>query len=197
MSTHSFILKTKFMARSKNNISTHGLSGKVDKFVFRHIRGRTFVCKAPRNYGPPSEAQLDHRARFRRAVLYAKAVIDDYEMKLFYSVKAKEGQSAFNAAFSNFFEKPDIGPIDISAYNGVIGGSIVVPVNDHGLVVSVKVKIHKSNGSLVEEGDAILQPDALHWVFTVTKLNDSLPGSFITVAAMNLPGNTMYKQIIL
>jgi len=37
------------MAESKNNIITHGLSGKVgDLIVFSQRNGKTFVSKAPR-----------------------------------------------------------------------------------------------------------------------------------------------------
>lgn len=185
------------MARSNHNIATHGLSGKVGQFVFRQKDGRTFVSQTPRAQGPPSEAQLDLRSRFKQAVLYAKAAVADAAMKLFYASKAKNGRTAYNVAFGDFFKTPEIGDIDASAYNGATGSRITVPVSDDGKVVSVQVKIQRGDGTLVEEGDAILHANGLHWTFTATALNNSLPGSLVTITAFDLPGHSSFKQIIL
>ncbi|HEY0059412.1 MAG TPA: hypothetical protein VGB56_09760 [Flavisolibacter sp.] len=185
------------MARSNNNIATHGLSGKVGQLVFRQRNGRTFVSKVPRAQGPPSEAQLDLRSRFRQAVLYARTAVADAATKLFYTSRVKPWQTAYNVAFSDFFKTPQIGDIDASAYNGTAGSLITVPVTDDGKVVLVKVKIQKGDGTLVEEGDAVLQVNGLHWVFTAAAPNNSLPGSLITITAFDLPGHSSFKQIIL
>ncbi len=185
------------MARSKNNIVTHGLSGRVDQVVFRQVSGQTIVTRKPRDYGPPSDAQLDMRSRFKEAVAYAKAAIADSATKLFYGSKAKPWQNAYNVAFSDFLKAPEIGKIDASAYDGSTGSRITVPVTDYGKVVSVKVKIQKGDGTLVEEGDAVLHANGLHWVFTATVLNNSLLGSLITITAFDLPGHSSFKQIIL
>lgn len=183
------------MAKSES-ILTHGLSGRVDGFVYRQISGRTFVSKVPKASGPPSDAQLSMRSRFKEAVAYAKAAIADAATKLFYGSKAKPWQNAYNVAFSDFLKTPEIGKIDVTAYDGSTGSRITVPVTDNGKVVSVKVKIQKADGSLVEEGDASLV-NGVHWVFTATALNNSLPGSLITITAFDLPGHSSFKQIIL
>jgi hypothetical protein len=185
------------MASSKNNIVTQGLSGRVDQLVFRQKSGKTIVSKRPGDYGPPSAAQLDVRSRFTQAVLYARAAVADAATKLFYASKAKPWQTAYNVAFSDFFKTPEIGGIDVSAYNGSIGSRITVPVTDNGKVVSVQIKIQKGDGALVEEGDATLHASGLHWVFTAAALNNSLPGSLITVTAFDLPGHSSFKQLIL
>lgn len=185
------------MARSTNNIVTQGLSGTLDQLVFRQRSGQTFVSKRPRDYGPPSQAQLDLRSRFREAVLYAKAAIADAATRLFYASRAKEGRTAYNAAFSDYFKKPEIGGVDVSAYSGAAGSRITIPVTDEGKVVSVEVKIQKSDGTVVEEGKAFLHANGLHWVFTATAQNDSLSGSLITITASDLPGHSSFKQIIL
>jgi hypothetical protein len=191
-----FTSKTKIMAKSEN-ILTHGLRGRVDGFVFRQRSGRTFVSKRPKGgSGPPSEAQLSMRSRFKDAVAYAKAAIADAATKLFYGSKAKPWQTAYNVAFGDFFNTPEIGGIDTSAYDGSTGSRITVPVTDDGKVVSVQVKIQKGDGTVVEEGDAVLR-DGLHWVFTATALNNSLPGSLVTITAFDLPGHSSFKQIIL
>jgi hypothetical protein len=190
-------LKTKFMARSTNNIAVHGLSGLVDQFVFRQRFGRTVVCKKPRAYGPPTNAQLGNRSRFSEAARYARAAISDPESKLFYRSKAKPGQSAYNIAFGDFFHAPEIGSIDTSSYDGSAGSRIMVPVTDDCKVVSVRLRIQAADGRVVEEGEAVLQADGLHWVYTAVMQNDVFPGSIVSVSASDLPGNSSVKQVVL
>ncbi len=183
------------MARSKNNIVTHGLSGRIDELVFRQRFGQTVVTRNPRVSREPTDAQLSLRSRFRQAAAYAKAAVSDASTKRFYGSMAREGQSAYNVALADFFNTPEIGEIDTSAYNGSIGSRITVPVTDGGKVVSVKVTIHKGDGTLVEEGDALLQSNGLYWMFIARALNNSLSGSIISVSATDLPNHSSLKQI--
>lgn len=185
------------MAKSKNNIVTHGLSGRIDELVFRQRFGQTVVTTHHRSSRKPSDAQLNLRSRFRQAAAYAKAAVSDGATKLFYSLRAKEGQTAYNVALADFFSAPEIGEIDTSAYNGSIGSRITVPVTDDGKVVSVKVKIQKGDGSTIEEGEALLQSNGLYWMFIARALNNSLAGSIITVSATDLPNHSSLKQAIL
>lgn len=185
------------MARSINNIATQGLSGQVGEFVFRQRFGKTFVMRKPRYSGKESPAQAGNRSRFKEAARYAKAAISNPELKLFYRSKAKPGQSGYNIAFRDFCHAPEIGSVDASPYDGSAGSRIMVPVTDDCKVVSVKVKIEAGDGRVVEEGDAMLQADGLHWVYTATVRNDAFAGSLVTVSATDLPGNLAVKQAFL
>ena len=71
------------MAESKNNIITHGLSGKVGNLiVFRSRLGKNFVSSKPKmQTGEPSEAQIARRKMFQQAVIYARAAINDAQIK--------------------------------------------------------------------------------------------------------------------
>src|SRR6266404_2572547 len=168
------------MAKSKNNIATHGLSGRVDQLVFTQRFGKTVVGKTPRHPTSVSTAQEQVRLHFREAAIYAKAATADPAIKQFYKSKAEPGQSAFNMAFADFFNRPEIGEIDSTSYAGQPGGRIIIPVTDDFKVASVSVKIENQDGSLVEQGDAILQADGLHWLYTSTKSNALLTGGMIT-----------------
>jgi hypothetical protein len=185
------------MAKSNNNIVTKGLSGRIDELVFRQRFGQTVVTRNPRVSRDPTDAQLDLRSRFRQAAAYAKAAVSDAATKVFYGSKAKKGQSAYNVALADFFNTPEIGEIDTSAYNGSIGSRIMVPVTDGGKVVSVKVKIQKGDGTLIEEGAALQQSNGLDWMFIARAVNDSLSGSIITVSATDLPNHSSLKQTII
>lgn len=111
------------MAESKNNVITHGLSGKFgDLVVFRQRAGKTLATKAPgAREGEPSEKQLAVQQRFQKAVLYGKSVLADPAAKEAYAAAAQNGQSAYNIAFADYFSAPDILEVDLSAYSGQAG----------------------------------------------------------------------------
>jgi thiol:disulfide interchange protein len=178
------------MAESKNNVVTHGMSGKIDLLVFRQKNGKTFVSKSPKEKkGNLSTAQQQVQQKFQQAVIYAKTVLADASAKTAYEEKADIGQTAYNVAIADFFNAPDIREIDVSNYTGQIGSKIVVKVTDDFKVASVHVQINNNDSSLVEEGEAIAAANGLDWVYTTTTLNASLSGDKITVTASDLPGN--------
>jgi len=61
----------------------------------------------------------------------------------------------------------------------------------------VKVKIANAAGDVLEQGDAVLQDNALDWVYTATVVNDVLQGSVVTVSAKDLPANEAVKDVVL
>ena len=97
---------------------------------------------------------------------------------------------------SDFLNPPIIEKINTSAYIGEASDEkIIIEVNDNNRVVSLKVKITRSDKSLVEEGNAILSEGK--WVYTTTLANASPTGCKITVTATNRPGNNVSKVITL
>jgi len=100
------------MAESKNNIVTHGLSGKVgDLLVFSQRNGKTIVSKAPKERtGELSDKQEVQKLKFQRAVLYAKAVMNDPDKKQMYETMSDDskGISAYNVAVADLLNAPKI-----------------------------------------------------------------------------------------
>lgn len=176
------------MAESKDNVVTHGLSGKVGNLlVFRQKGGKTIVAKKPRNSGHPSAQQLAVRERFQQATLYAKSVMADPAAKADYEAEAGENKSGYNVAIADFFNAPDISEVNLTGYQGNVGDKILVSVHDDFKVIGVSVEIRNADGSLVEEGDAL--PENGKWVFTATVANASLSGDKITITAVDRPDN--------
>lgn len=86
-----------------------GASGKhADQVVLRQRNGQTVVCKMPCEYPPKTAKQLANQERFKRANDFAKAVIKDPERKAYYKSIAKPHQTAFNAAFQDAYNKPEV-----------------------------------------------------------------------------------------
>lgn len=183
------------MAESKNNIITHGLSGKVgDLLVFSQRNGKTIVSKIPKERtGESTDKQKAHQLKFQKAVLYAKSVMADPIKKEQYEEQADTvlGKSIFNIAVADLMNAPDIEALDFSGYNGNPGDLIKITVTDDFEVVLVTVKIENSDGGLVEEGAAV--KNGMEWIYTATVLNIDLNGDKITVIASDNPANMTEK----
>lgn len=185
------------MAQSKDNIITHGLSGKVGNLlVFSQRGGKTIVSKVPKSV-EPKDGQVVQQKKFQQAVLYAKGAIADPSVKAIYEADAKEGKSGYNVAVADFFHAPDIEQVNLSAYTGKVGDTISIRVTDDFMVKVVSVSIYNEDGSLVEQGNAWMQATGMDWVFTATAQNESLAGDRIVIQASDLPGNLTAQEQIL
>lgn len=118
----------------------------------------------------------------------------DPDSKAEYAEKAAGGKTAYNVAVADFFSAPDIDEIDLSSYTGTVGDTIRVRATDDFKVTQVVVTIANADGSLVEEGEAVLQPNGLDWVYAATVDNPSLEGDRILVQAIDRPGNVTEQE---
>jgi hypothetical protein len=99
------------MAKVSDNMITTGLRGKLGRlFVFRIIRGETFVGRAPRKPDKRKETELQRGTRntFRDASRWAKTVVLDPEKKKHYQECAKDWgvTSAYTAAVKDYMSNP-------------------------------------------------------------------------------------------
>jgi hypothetical protein len=183
------------MAISKNNVITHGWSGKFgDQIVFSQKNGLTVVGAYPRTSEKVTEKQLIQRKHFQRAIIYGKGVYASPEDKAVYEFAAKKGKSPFNVAVADFLNAPNIDSIDFSDYTGQPGEAIRINASDDFLVKSVTVSIINADGSLVEEGNAQSDASGYVWTYTTTQNNDSLEGDKIIVSASDLSGNVTREE---
>ena len=178
-----------------------GLSGKLGKFlVFRQVGDQTVLAVAPRLQStPPTEQQLAHRNKFRRASAYATMQLGDPDAKALYEAvaKRKKFKSARSLALADFFNAPDIVLIDASAYTGVAGTKIVVHAEDDLPVKTLSVEVVNADGTLVEKGLAVQRGNSSVWVYTATVENRMLRGAKIIVNATDRPGNRTIKEVML
>ena len=186
------------MAKSKNNIITHGLSGKVgDILVFRQRAGQTIVSKVPVQSGELTENQKAVNRKFQQAVIYAKASLADASLKAAYAAEAEGAQTGYNIAIADFFHAPDISEVDFSAYAGQPGDKIKIRVSDNFMVKEVRVAIMNSDGTIADQGIAANDINGLDWIFTATEANPSLEGDKIIITATDNPDNKAVKEQLL
>ena len=185
------------MAKSKNNVVTYGLSGKIgDLLIFRQVKGKTIVAKIAEQPKEWSEKQVAQRRRFKSAVIYAKAATTAPETQDIYAAIAeKKKKTPFNVAVADFLSAPEIENVDLSNYTGTPGDIIKVTASDDCIVKSVHISIINSDGSIVEEGDAVADDSAYVWTYAAVQNNDNLDGDKIVVSVSDLPGNVVEESI--
>ena len=182
------------MAKMKDNNATHGIRGKVNQLVYSQRFGETVVSKPPIRTAPLSESQKNINSIFKQAVLYARTVLQNAVIRQAYKTKAKPGQTAFNLAIADYFKPPIVVSVNLSQLANQVGSRITALVTDNFRVEAVKVKIEKANGALLEEGNAVLQPDGLNWQYTTTTANGNTAGNTVSIIATDLPGHSTVEQ---
>jgi len=185
------------MSKVKDNIVTRGLSGKLGKqIVFRHWSGATFLAKAPifSQSSAATEASVRNRQRFKEAVIYAKKVMNDPQLKQAYYSKRKPRQTAYNRAVQDFFSAPVIQEFDLSNYTGEANSFIRVYATDGFRVNEVEVRIEDEQSQTVATGLAVQEENADWWKFTVSEAHVRPVGGKVIATAYNLPGNETTKE---
>jgi hypothetical protein len=185
------------MAKQKDNVVTHGLSGKIgDLLVFSQRDGKTIVSKiARRKKKKATPKQKAQRKRFQRAIIYSKFVVKSAKGQVYKDAAAKrEGLSASNIAVADFLHAPDIENVDLSTYTGKIGDEIRVEATDDFEVEAVHVEISGADGSIIEEGDAVKNEIGI-WIYTATTDNKTVEGNRIVITASDLPGNLTTEEV--
>jgi len=188
------------MADVNLNALIDGLSGRVGKnIVLRQRGGRTFMGTRPTASTNVSDKQLAQRERFQQAVRYARTSLLVPAVKAEYdaAVKEEEFLTAFTAAVTDFLKAPEIASVDVSAYKGAIGNTIIVRSTMDYKLISVKVSIQQPDGTVMESGDATSSATRVEWLYAATKALPIAAGWKIVVTAMDRPGVSVTKEQVL
>lgn len=184
------------MAKATNAL-TQGLSGKVSGLVFRqNANGTVSVGDAPRpSSKAPTAGALAQRQRFQQAAFYGRAVQADPAQQAAYATGVDANtNSPYTVAVADYLNAPDIRDVDFSAYRGAVGDVILIHATDDFAVARVHVHIQNPDGTLVEEGDALPDPDGYTYRYKATVKNTSLAGDKVTVSVYDNPGNETKQQ---
>ena len=186
------------MAYVKQNRFMEGVSGSICEMTLRVRKGKTVItakCGPART--PPTDRQLVAREKFRNATAYAKYAMTDPVKKLMYAAAAKKWQIAYNVAFQDAAQAPNIVLIDTEKYKGKEGDNIVIAVRDAVRVASVKVRILSASGAELEQGEAVPAGGISYWQYTSGVVNPVLRGTHILITATDLPGNITEAEKVL
>src|SRR5258708_7262345 len=189
------------MAHVNNSIISGKFSGTLGKeLVFREWEGKTIVAKAPKSRsGQPTQPQAQVQERFLLASRYAKAVLAGQVqgMEDAYAAALRPRQNVYSRALEDFLTPPVVKSIDTRNYKGIAGDKITVRAVDDFRVTGVQVQITAANGTLLEQGNAQLQPNGIDFIYTATLANNQLAGSKIKAIATDVPGNEGTLEVTL
>ena len=148
------------------------IHGRMDNVVYRSVDGETVLARRPRKTDKlPSQNQLGIRAKFREAIKYAKATMDDPDRLQPYLDYAEQHgipkRLLFGLIARDWWRPPEFGEIDATRYQRHPGGEIRVTVNDDVHVMSVAVKLKRQSDNVVlEQGPATYVGP--HWRYVAT-----------------------------
>ncbi|MBL0740736.1 hypothetical protein [Chryseolinea lacunae] len=189
------------MSKSEGNPIVDGFRGKLGKFlVFKKVNGNTIATIAPTgDRGEGTEKQQAARSRFSQAAVFVKSHLKNPANKALYQAAAKRKGfvNARTLAMADFFGSPKITAIDVTAYAGTVGSKIFIEADDELEVKTVMVEILNADGSSVEKGSAVLQPESGVWEYVATVENADRIGDKVVVVATDRPGNTTTKELVL
>jgi hypothetical protein len=131
-------------------------SGRLGAIVFRRSHGQTVAGRRPIITAQPTEAQIEHRERFKQAAAFGKSVMADSSLRALYQALAESKEiPVFAAAVADFLSLPVIASIDLSAYHGSTGNPIRIAATDDFGVATVRVDVLDEDGVLRETGQAV------------------------------------------
>ena len=163
----------------------------------------TFYCKTPSQIPVEDKKLMDTIAEVHKnggstgSDGWGYDFSKDEGEKAEYQEKSTISKSEYNVAVADFMKAPDIDEIDITNYTGKVGDTIRVRAIDDFKVVQVQISIINADGTILEEGNAVLQDNGLDWIYTATQQNDNLDGDKIIVRASDKPGNITTEEEIL
>ena len=133
-----------------------GFSGAMGEMVFADREAKNKTIAYMKKHYPPTQAQLDHQARFKEAALRAKAALADPVKFEFYAAIAREKDvTAQVVALTDFLVAPSFKPLDLSGYKGQVGDTITIQAVDDIGLANVDVSIVAQDGTPIEQGSAI------------------------------------------
>jgi len=107
-------------------------SGTIGKLVYRKVRGRTIVAVKPDPDRPLSQAEVAHRQDFAQAATWAKAAMQDDELRPFYEALGKQRDiPARAAAISDYLKRPTLEGLDLAEFTGQAGDRIYFMAGDN------------------------------------------------------------------
>src|SRR3989337_1546981 len=175
------------MSQVFDNIVLSGLTGSLGgKLVLRRGRRGQPIVSAKPVFAPNREftaAQKEHQQAFREATAYAKSARRE---NVYLARAEKTGQTPYNVAVADWFNKPQITALDVTGWKGQTGQTIRIKAIDDVRISRVSVVITDGNGLVFEQGNA--QPgDASWWTYITTAQANG--NRRLDVTALDLPGN--------
>jgi hypothetical protein len=142
---------------------------------------------------PLSQAEVAHRQDFAQAATWAKAALQDEELRPFYEALGKQREiPARAAAISDYLKRPTLEGLDLAEYAGQAGDRIYFMASDNVGLVEVTVTIGDGNGTVFESGAAVeVEADTGYWMYDAQSAIPAGTTVAVNVKVSDRPGNTV------
>jgi hypothetical protein len=181
------------MPKIKLNPVFAEISGTMGNIVFKKSRnGQTYITSRPKkSKAKPSQAQLAQRKAFAQGSDYCRTALADVATRLFYESLAEARNTTARAlCMGDYLNAPTLDDMDVSRYHGQVGDCIQITTCDDVGVVELRMKLTKTDGSLIEHGKAVeLFPGSGYWEYVATVSVPLGTDIFICAEAVDRPGN--------
>ncbi len=187
------------MAQVKMNPVFVKVKGKVGDLVFKQYGEALIMARTPTANGHEvTPAQAATRERFRAAALYGRLALAQPAVRQAYATAARElHQPVMSLAVADFFNAPVVDRVEVEAYTGQPGETIVVQAHDDFEVMGVTVRIVSAGGQPVESGPAVQNPpNSGRWTYTTTQTLGDVTGAQVTATASDRPGNEGTQTVV-
>ena len=124
-----------------------------------------------------SQAQVENRRNFSMAVKWAKSVMTDERIYLYYKKKAKGAQTPYNVAIGDYMKQLKL-KVDLGSYRAGEGGTVTFRMKHFFGESSVSISLLGPGSQEIENGPARNTDHGYGWCYTI-KGSDSrmTPGS--------------------
>ena len=188
------------MAKVALNPIFEKVQGRVGDLVFKQVGDEVVMARMPDLTGvTPTAAQLVTRERFQAAAQYGKLALTDAPLRLAYERAAKEkSQPMFSLPVADFFNTPVVDRVEVSAYHGQAGATLVITAHDDFEVTGVTVEIRDAGAALIESGPATgTAGKSGQWRYVTTTTLANVTGARVTATATDHPGNAGVTTVTL
>ena len=190
------------MAKVRPNHSVGTINGKLGKLVFVHCEdGRILVRQAPLRRAEFTPPELRNQSHFRSAIGYLRGLKANPAAYAVYKRSAQlRRKRACDLAISDFLRPPEITDVDLGNYSGGQGQTIRIQAVDQFEVRAVSIAITEMDGSLLEQGTAVLPEGESTWLYATQTAVPPGQTVLVHVTATDWAGNaaskTLYQALV-
>jgi len=179
------------MAKVTLSEPIESISGGYNKKYYMSTHGsKTILVRRPeKSDKEPTDKQKAQQEKFSDGAVYGGLAKNDPERWAWYKSLKDTDNSAFNMALADFCSSPVVRNIDTTLYQGHAGDQIRVNAYQKFRVTDVTVRINASDGTLVEEGQAVSRDKTGYYLYVAVVEIPDLSGMVITAVATDTPGH--------
>lgn len=176
------------MALVKDNLLFQFVRGTIgDQITIYERNGQIIMAKKrEKSRKKPTQGQRAAREKLEEAAKYARALLNDPDLKDYYKSKAGPGQSAYNMAIRDAYAPPEVQDVRVKDH------MVIVTAKDEFRVAEVTVQVLNRAGKILESGKAVVDRNFVDWYYTATQLPDK---GKVKIIATDLPGNDTIKEL--